>query len=158
MRIRAKGIDGILDTSISKDALSETGDLVDNQLNKLSVNIMLDDLTDALYDIFEKCLFDDCENELFVYKHGELNLNHTHQITGVFEESAFLAGISTTTPTMPLTASTLPSISTSQLTKVQEKVTCSYSLGLCAEFGMSWQVTCVDKIIDDQLQVSFYVN
>ena len=160
MRIRAKGANGFLETSISNDVLSETSDLVENQLYRLSMNLLLDDITDNLYDILVDCLYgDDCENGFFDHKLGELNLNGTHQITGVFEESVFLAG-AISEPSLPTTRSTLQTISTSKpYSDNQEMQTCSDSPELCAKFGiLDLQVTCIDEIVDDQQQVGIHLG
>ena len=162
MRIRAKGANGILETSISNDALSETSDLVDNQLYRLSVNILLDDFTDSIYYILEDCLYgDECENGFLDHKLGELNLNDAHQITGVFEESVFLS-VSTLRPTPgpPTTRATLQTISTSKpYSENQEIQTCSDSPELCAEFGiLDLQVTCIDEIADGQKPMGIHLG
>ena len=124
------------------------------------MNLLLDDFADAVYDLLYDCLYgDDCENGFFDHNLGELNLNGTHQITGVFEESVFLAGaISGPTPSQPTTRSTLQSISTSEPhSENQKRPACSDSPDLCAGFGkLDFQVTCIDEIDDGQQQVGIH--
>ena len=162
MRIRAKGANGILETSIVNDALSEISDIVENQLYQLSVNLLVDDFVDAIYDILDDCLYgDDCENGFLDHKLGELNLNRTHQITGVFEESVFLS-LPVSTPELtsspPTTRSTTPPFSTSKPTSEDQiRQTCSDSPHPCAELGiLDYQVTCIDEIKDGQQQVGVH--
>ena len=58
----------------------------------------LEILVDHLGNVFD-CLFDYCETEqFFEHKPGELNLNHTYQITGADEESVFLDKITSAPP------------------------------------------------------------
>ena len=156
MKIRANGKGGILDSATSKETLVETSDLIYSKLNTVSLEIVLADLETVV-----DCLLDDCETEqLYEHKPGELNLNHTYQITGVYEESVYLDGI-TSTPSqtilrLPSTTSK-PSMSiglSMRPSEPQDKTTCSNSPDLCAQFGiLDLQVTCIDKSFDGQQQV-----
>ena len=160
MKIRANGKDGVLDSATSKEALAETSDLIYIKLTTFSLTILIDNLGDAF-----DCIFDDCETEeLIQHKPGDLSLNHTYQITGAYEESVFLEGITSTlsqmAPMRPTTLTSKPSTSIApsmRPSEFQEKPTCSNSPDLCAQFGiLDLQVTCIDKIIDDQQQVIIY--
>ena len=117
-------------------------------------------MVDRLGNVID-CLFDYCETEeFFEHKPGELNLNHTYQITGAYEESVFLDEITSAPPQTTLrppsstskpTTSIAPSMRPSES---QHKTTCSNSPGLCAQFGiLDFQVTCIDKSFDGQQQV-----
>ena len=98
VKIRANGKGGILDSATSKETLVETSDLIYSKLNTVSLEIVLADLETVV-----DCLLDDCETEqLYEHKPGELNLNHTYQITGVYEESVYLDGITSTPSQMIL--------------------------------------------------------
>ena len=157
MKIRAGGKDGILDSATSKEALVETSDLIYIKLNTFSLEILVDDLE----NVFD-CLFDYCETEqFFEHKPGELNLNHTYQLTGAYEENVFLDEITSAQPQTtlrPLSSTSKPSTSIApsmRPSESQDKTTCSNSPGHCAQFGiLDLQVTCIDKSFDGQQQVN----
>ena len=124
VKIRANGKDGVLDSATSKETLVETSDLIYIKLSTFSLTILIDDLRDAF-----DCIFDDCETEEFIqHKPGELNLNHTYQITGAYEESVFLEGITSTlsqmAPMRPTTTTSKPSTSKAGM-KIHE-CSCSF--------------------------------
>ena len=137
----------------------------------LSLNI----LADALLGIFDDFI---SEVTYFDHKHGEIHLNHTKTITGVYEERVFIATKNASTadsaPTMmtttspPISASRLPFTTwTPSIPKTssmptqlgQQKILCSDSPDLCAEVGiLDVQVTCIDETVlsNGQKQVRLY--
>ena len=157
VKIRADGKDGVLDSATSKEALVETSDLIYIKLNTFSLEIMIDRLGNVI-----DCLFDYCETEqFFEHKPGELNLNHTYQLTGAYEENVFLDEITSAQPQTtlrPLSSTSKPSTSIApsmRPSESQPKTTCSNSPGPCALFGiLDLQVTCIDKSFDGQQQVN----